>query len=53
MQATDLDKLKILREIRKEARKLTEMGYGGIRIEREIISEENADEGISGEGEGD
>lgn len=44
MQATDLDKLKILREIRKEAKKLTDMGYGGIRIEREITDREVKDE---------
>lgn len=51
MQAIELDKLRLLREIRKEARKLVKMGYGAVKFER--VVEEKIDEGISGEGEGD
>lgn len=51
MLSVDLDKLRLLREIRKEAKYLVKMGYGAVKFDR--VVEEKIDEGISGEGEGD
>jgi len=50
MKVVELDKLRLLKEIRKEAKYLVKMGYGAVRFER--LVEEKIDEGISGEGEG-
>lgn len=50
MKTVDLDKLRLLKEIREEAKYLVKMGYGAVRFER--LVEERIDEGISGEGEG-
>lgn len=50
MKVVELDKLRLLKEIRKEAKYLVKMGYGAVRFER--LVEERIDEGISGEGEG-
>ena len=51
MKVVELDKLRLLKEIRKEAKYLVKMGYGAVRFERFV--EEKIDEGISGEGEDD
>jgi hypothetical protein len=50
MKVVELDKLRLLKDIRKEAKYLVKMGYGAVRFER--LVEEKIDEGISGEGEG-
>lgn len=36
MQATEMDKLRIIKEIRKEAKYLISMGYGDLRFGKQI-----------------
>lgn len=44
MKTVDLDKLRLLKEIRKEAKHLVEMGYGAVRFERKITDKELTDD---------
>lgn len=48
MLSVDLDKLRLLREIRKEAKYLVEMGYGGVRFEKDITEKEEKRDDIGG-----
>lgn len=44
MKVVELDKLRLLKEIRKEAKYLVKMGYGAVRFERKITDKELTDD---------
>lgn len=48
MKTVDLDKLRLLKEIRKEAKHLVEMGYGAVRFERFVEDKEENSDDIGG-----
>ncbi len=48
MKSVDLDKLRLLKEIRKEAKYLVEIGYGAVRFERFAEEKEEKRDDIGG-----
>lgn len=48
MKVVELDKLRLLKEIRKEAKYLVKMGYGGVRFEKDITEKEEKRDDIGG-----
>ena len=48
MKVVELDKLRLLREIRKEAKCLVKMGYGAVRFERFVEDKEEKSDDIGG-----
>ena len=48
MKSVDLDKLRLLKEIRKEAKYLVWMGYGAVRLERLAEEKEEKRDDIGG-----
>lgn len=46
MKGVELDKLRLLKEIRKEAKYLVEMGYGVVRFERFVEEKEEKRDNI-------